>query len=254
MFCLVALLVACVFVCVVSDHVCYVCPCLWSWCLAMLWCSSYPHTEFLPPSCGSWIIGLVWRLGAFQKGPGAKGTRMEECKKNAKARGEGDEGGKTNAKIMQKKRNQNAKKCKTHATEMCGRRAHSGLILENGKDSKNTVFFFAFSLHVLCSFRVFLFIVLHFFCVLVAFFLVAFFAFPNFIRILFAFWLRFFGIIFACVLPPSSPSLLAFAFFLHSSMRVPFAPGPFWKASSLQTKPMTRNPGLSCSQDTASAS
>ena len=109
-FCLVALLVACVFVCVASDHFCYVCPCLWSCCLAMLWCSSYPHTEFLPPSCGSWIIGLVWRLGAFQKGPGAKGTRMEECKKNAKARGEGDEGGKKNAKIMQKKCNQNAKK------------------------------------------------------------------------------------------------------------------------------------------------
>ena len=54
----------------------------------------------------------------------------------------------------------------------------------------------------------------------------------------------FFCIIFAFVLPPSSPSPLAFAFLLHFSMRVPLAPGPFWKAPSLQTNPMIHDPQL----------
>ena len=48
-------------------------------------------------------MGLVWRLGAFQKSPDTKGTRVEECKTNAKARGARDERGKSKEKKHAKK-------------------------------------------------------------------------------------------------------------------------------------------------------
>ena len=186
-------------------------------------------------------MGLVWRLEAFQKGPGTKGTRMEECKKNAKARGEGDEGGKKMQKKCKHKRKQNAKKNANNMRRKFGNaKKHAKKRNQNAKTmqkksnenattckKKHSVFavFPIFQdqprmrpapTHLGC-------IIFAFFCILFAFF---------------------FCIIFAFFLPPSSPSPLAFAFFLHSSMRVPFAPGPFWKASSLQTNPMIHDPQL----------
>ena len=53
-----------------------------------------------------------------------------------------------------------------------------------------------------------------------------------------------FFIFVALLLPPSSRAPLAFAFFLHSSTRVPFVPGAFWKAPSLQTNPLIHEPQL----------
>ena len=187
-------------------------------------------------------MGLVWRLGAFQKSPDTKGTRVEECKKmrrpGAPATKEAKARQKTCKKNTQTKCKQHAKKmrskfgkAKTLQTKCKNAKKQRNMQKqrkEHAKHCKNNMIllFFEFSRfnaestpesalrpHILVA------VVLHFVCV-------------------------FFSMFVALLLPPSSRAPLAFAFFLHSSTRVPFVPGAFWKAPSLQTNPLIHEPQL----------
>ena len=193
-------------------------------------------------------MGLVWRLEAFQKGPGTKGTRMEECKKNCE--GQGRRRRRRQKKCKKKckhKRKQNAKKMQTKCEENLGmqkkkktqpKRKNNANKMQKKKKSKEN----AKKMQKHSVFAVFPIFQdqprmrpapTHLGCIIFALFL-------HFLCILVAFFLHYFCICFA--------SFVAFApglcIFLHSSMRVPFAPGPFWKAPSLQTNPMIHDPQL----------